>query len=111
MQPAGNAFGQQIVPDPSGAVGPIAANEARPNLGTELLIAAAAPTARSCQPGIEATPRDTERPAQPICLGEPKIKPLLPSFVRTCRDLAHFWSHIKGQSGHWVSRQAFVRNA
>src|SRR5262245_16455222 len=32
----------------------------------KLFIATAAPTARSLQPGIEATPRDTERPAQPI---------------------------------------------
>ena len=33
-----------------------------------------------------------------IILQEPIIKPLLPSFVRTSRDLNHFWSYIKGQS-------------
>jgi len=32
-----------------------------------------------------------------IILQEPIIKPLLPSFVRTSRDLNHFWSYIKGQ--------------
>jgi hypothetical protein len=36
-----------------------------------------------------------------IILQEPTIKPLLPSFVRTSRDLNHFWSYIKGQSGQW----------
>ena len=32
-----------------------------------------------------------------VLLDEPSIKPLLPSFVRTSRDLDHFWSYIKGQ--------------
>jgi hypothetical protein len=32
-----------------------------------------------------------------ILLQGPIIKPLLPSFVRTSRDLNHFWSYIKGQ--------------
>jgi hypothetical protein len=36
-----------------------------------------------------------------LILQEPIIKPLLPSFVRTSRDLNHFWSYIKGQSGQW----------
>ncbi len=31
--------------------------------------------------------------------GEPSIKPLLPSFVRTSRHLNHFWSYIKGHRG------------
>ncbi len=32
-----------------------------------------APTARSCQPAIESTPRDTERPAQPLCRPNPPV--------------------------------------
>ena len=66
VQSAQHAFGGKVVPHPPGAVGPVAAKEARANLGAELFIAAAALTARPCQPGIEATPRDTERLAQPI---------------------------------------------
>ena len=73
MQTAWDAFGQKIMPHAPGAVGPIAGKEARPNLGTERFIAAAAPTAWSLQPGIEATPRDTERPAQPICRPDPPV--------------------------------------
>ena len=63
----------QLVPYSPGAVGPIAGKEARSNLGAELFIAPAAPTARSCQPGIEPTPRDTERPAQPIRRPDPPV--------------------------------------
>jgi hypothetical protein len=44
-------------------------------------------------------------------LNEPSIKPLLPSFVRTCRDLNHFWSYIKGTSGQWEPRRVHVRDA
>jgi hypothetical protein len=36
-----------------------------------------------------------------MLLNEPSIKQLLPSFVRSSRDLNHFWSYIKGQSGQW----------
>jgi hypothetical protein len=46
-----------------------------------------------------------------IILQEPTIKPLLPSFVRTSRDLNHFWSYIKGQSGQWEPRRVHVREA
>lgn len=66
MQPAGDAFSQQIVPHPPGAIGPIAVDEARAHLGAELFVASAAPTARLPEPGIEAAPRDTERPAHPF---------------------------------------------
>ena len=64
MQAAEEPFGQQIAPHPSGSIGSIATDEARPNLGAELLIAAAASAARSLAPGIEPAPRDTGRPAQ-----------------------------------------------
>src|SRR5216684_4155830 len=50
--------------DPPCAIGSIAGEKAGANLRAQLLIAPAALTARPCQPGIEPTPRDTERPAQ-----------------------------------------------
>jgi hypothetical protein len=46
-----------------------------------------------------------------MLLAEPSIKPLLPSFVRTSRDLNHFWSYIRGQSGQWEARRVHVREA
>jgi hypothetical protein len=39
------------------------------------------------------------------------IKPLLPEFVRTCRDLGHFWGYIKQQSPKWAPRRHHVREA
>jgi hypothetical protein len=44
-------------------------------------------------------------------LQEPRIKALLPSFVRTCRDLNHLWSNLKGHSGQWKPRRVHVRAA
>lgn len=46
-----------------------------------------------------------------ILLQDLTIKPLLPSFVRTSRDLNHFWSSIKSHSGQWEPRRAHVREA
>lgn len=46
-----------------------------------------------------------------IFLNEPSTKALLPSFVRTTRDLNHFWSYIKGHSGQWEPRRLHVRDA
>jgi hypothetical protein len=54
MQAAWNAFREEIVPDPPGSVGPIAANEARSSLGTELFIAAATSAAWTPQPSVTA---------------------------------------------------------
>jgi hypothetical protein len=48
-----------------GTIGPIAAQEARAHLRAQLLVAAAALTARPRRPRIETAPRDTERPTQP----------------------------------------------
>lgn len=31
-----------------------------------------------------------------ILMDDPTLKPLLPQFIRTSRDLNHFWSYIKG---------------
>src|SRR5205807_3808441 len=65
MQTARHPFRQHVFPYPPGAVGPVARNEAGADLCAKLFIASAALTARPCQPGIKATPRDTERLAQP----------------------------------------------
>ena len=65
MQSTRYPFGEKVVPHTSGAVGSVAGEEAGANLGAELFITPAALTARSCQPGIVPTPRDTERLAQP----------------------------------------------
>jgi hypothetical protein len=46
-----------------------------------------------------------------LLLDEPSLKSLLPSFVRTSRDLNHFWSYIKGLSGQWEPRRVRVRDA
>ena len=73
MQTAWDAFGQKIVPHAPGAVGPIARKEAGANLRTELFIAPAALTARSCQPSVESTARDTERLAQPVRRPDPPV--------------------------------------
>ena len=66
MQPAVHAFGQQIMPHAPGAIGPIAADEARPYLGRERFIGSAALARRALEPCIEPATRDTERPAYPI---------------------------------------------
>src|SRR4029079_263889 len=65
MQSTGHAVRENILPDAARSVGPIAADEARPNLGCQLLITSRAMAGRSCQPRIEPTTRDTERPAHP----------------------------------------------
>jgi hypothetical protein len=46
-----------------------------------------------------------------MLLQEPAIKSLLPTFVRTSRDLNHFWSYIKGHSGQWEPRRVHVHEA
>src|SRR6202020_1866299 len=73
MQAAAEAFGQQISPNSSCSIGSITADEARPNLGAELFVTAAAPAARPRQPGIETAPRDTERPAHPVHGPDPPV--------------------------------------
>lgn len=39
------------------------------------------------------------------------LRPLLPDFVRTCRDLDHFWGYIKSVSPQWAPRRHHVREA
>ncbi|WP_439924443.1 abortive infection family protein [Nitrobacter sp. JJSN] len=49
-----------------------------------------------------------------LLLSDDALKPLLPGFVKTCRDLNHFWSYVKGldtgSSGHWAKRKQHVRD-
>ena len=49
-----------------------------------------------------------------LLLRDDALKPLLPDFVKTCRDLNHFWSYVKGldtgSSGHWAKRRKHVRD-
>jgi len=49
-----------------------------------------------------------------MLIDDETLKALLPQFVRTCRDLNHFWSYAKnlptGTSGHWEKRRQHVRD-
>jgi len=49
-----------------------------------------------------------------MLMNDTALKPLLPEFVRTCRDLNHFWSYAKelptGTSQHWEKRRRHVRD-
>ena len=42
---------------------------------------------------------------------DPVLRPLLPEFVRTCRDLRHFWGYIKGYAPKWEPRRTHVRDS
>jgi hypothetical protein len=42
-------------------------------------------------------------------LANPRVRKTLPSFVRTCRDTAAFWSFIKPMFAHWEERRRFLR--
>lgn len=44
-------------------------------------------------------------------MNEPALRPLLPEFVRTCRDLSHFWGYIKSVSPKWEPRRHHVRDS
>lgn len=46
-----------------------------------------------------------------VMMRDPVMAKFLPGFVRTCRDLAHFWPFIKDKSPHWEPRHQFVRDA
>jgi hypothetical protein len=43
--------------------------------------------------------------------GDDLLKPLLPDFVRTKRDLGAFWPFIKGKFPSYAQRREFVRDA
>lgn len=42
---------------------------------------------------------------------DPTTKPLVPDFMNVCRDLPHFWGHIKAVDGQWEPRRKYVRDA
>ncbi|RYC32010.1 abortive phage resistance protein [Lichenibacterium minor] len=44
-------------------------------------------------------------------LADDRLKPLLPSFVRTNRSLGAFWPFIKGRSGKWAERRQIISEA
>lgn len=46
-----------------------------------------------------------------LFMQDPVLRGLLPDFVRTCRDPAHFWPYIKEVSGQWAPRRKHVRDA
>src|SRR5712691_4471855 len=73
MQSARHTLGDHVVPHAPGPIGPVAGEEAGANLHAKLFVAPAALTARSCQPSIEAAPRDTECPAQPFRRPDPPV--------------------------------------
>ena len=44
-------------------------------------------------------------------LHNPALKALVPSFIRTCRDLSTFRSHTQSVDGQWAPRRAYIREA
>jgi hypothetical protein len=44
-------------------------------------------------------------------LADAELRPLLPDFVRTCRDLGAFWSHIKPRLDRYEERRTYIRDA
>ena len=64
---------KHVVPHTPRPVGPVARKEACSHLRGQLFIAPGAPAPWPCQPGIEATPRDTERLAHPIRRPDPPV--------------------------------------
>lgn len=44
-------------------------------------------------------------------MSDPTLRVLLPGFVRTCRDLNHFWGYIKSYAPKWEPRRQHVRDA
>ena len=61
VQPAAEACRQHVVPDPPGAIGAIALQEARPHLGSHLFIRHSTGAGRSAQPSMKARARDAQR--------------------------------------------------
>ena len=73
MESACGPFGQHVMPDPPGAIRPVAVHEAGLDLRTENPIAACSGTGRPDKPGVEATARDTERLAKPPNRPDPSM--------------------------------------
>jgi len=66
-------FGQHVVPDPSSAIGAIAAGKAGSDPGDEHLIILSPSTRRAVEPGMEARARHTERLADPRDRPDPSV--------------------------------------
>ena len=73
MQPAIQSEFENVTPHSARAVGAVAADEAVAHLRTQHLIVQAALAARTHQPSIEATPRDTERLAHEVHRPGPSV--------------------------------------
>src|SRR5271167_461986 len=73
MQSARHAIGKHVVPYATCSIGSVAREEARAHLRCQRFVTLRTRTARSCQPGIKATPRDPERPAQPSRRPNPPV--------------------------------------
>ena len=43
-------------------------------------------------------------------INEPVTRELLPVFVRTCRDLGHFWTEAKAMHKTWAGREHVIRS-
>lgn len=41
-------------------------------------------------------------------MAEPSLTDVLPSFIRTCRDISQFWGYIKGKFDHYQERRQFL---
>ena len=65
METAYGTLGQHVMPNPPGAIGPVAAAEAGLNLRAKDFIAACSSAGRPGKPRTKSTMRDTERPAKP----------------------------------------------
>ena len=65
VQPGIQAFGQNIMPDPTGAIGAVRAGKARTDPSQQDVIVQSPLAGRAVEPGMKTRPRDTERPAYP----------------------------------------------
>jgi len=65
MQTTGQAFGQEVVPDATRPISPVAGDEAGSDPPGIVFVAAQPGARRAHEPGVEATARNTERPANP----------------------------------------------
>jgi len=45
-----------------------------------------------------------------VVLSQPSIDPLVPRFLKTCRNLAQFWQFIKFEYGKYAERRQFIWN-
>ena len=43
-------------------------------------------------------------------LQDRSLKQILPSFIRTCRDLSHFRAHTQSVDPQWAPRRKYIRD-